>query len=273
MFIGFGPFVLAQQKVGYVLEMEGKWTIDGTAESLNMGQSVAGGIILTNSKPANGDHIVVANLQGEVIKTIRCKTGTCGECRESGACYDPIHPLPISPEATSRVSTAFNAVLELFASKPDRYSVHRVRSSGLIIERNEVVRLDGSVVDVSGFLQYQEKGVYEFQFIPLSREGGSKEDRKPILNSFNWNPGKKASLSIEGIHPGLYEVWITRGDETGSAWVLLCSAGSYSSSIASFQGFSDQTDNWGGSVTLTTKQAYQRAYLELLASRNSGSVQ
>ena len=273
MFIGPGPFVLAQQKVGYVLEAEGKWTIGGTTESLNTGKSVAGGTFPTNSHPADGDHIVVANLRGEVIKTIRCKTGVCRECRESGACYDPVHPLPNIPESPSTVSTTFNAVLELFASKPDRYSIHRVRGSGLLLERNEVVRLDGSVVDVSGFFEGEEKGSYEFQFVPLSGEGSGKKDLKTTIMSFNWNAREKASLSIEGIHPGLYEMWITRGDGTSFAWVLLCSPASYPSSAGSFQGFRHQTDGWGASVTQATKLAYQRAYLELLVSSSSGSVQ
>lgn len=267
-----GSFVLAQQKAGYVLEIEGKWSISGTTESLNMGQSVAEGILLTNSNPADGDHIVVANLRGEIMKTIHCKNRVCRECRESGACYDPIQPLPSISESTSTISTVFNAVLELFASKPDRYSIHRVRS-GLITVTNGVVRLEHSAVDVSDILEGQEKGSYDFQLFPLSgKESGNKE-LNFSLNSFNWNPREKAPLSIEGIHPGLYEMRIAHGGESGSTWVLLCNSDSYPSLAASFQAFKQQTDSWGASVTQASKQAYQRAYLEFLASRNSGSVQ
>jgi hypothetical protein len=125
--------------------------------------------------------------------------------------------------------------------------------------------------DVSGFLEGQEKGSYEFQFIPLAGEGSGKKDLKASVRSFNWNPREKESLSIEGIHPGLYEMRITRGDETSSAWVLLCTASSYTSSAASLQAFKLKTGSWG--VTQANKRAYQRAYLEFLASGSSGSPQ
>jgi hypothetical protein len=273
LFAGSGSFVLAQQKAGYVLEIEGKWTIRGTAESLSMGQSVAGGIRLTNPDPSDGDHIVVANLHGEIVKTIRCKNGVCRECREPGACYDPIQPLPSISGSTSTISTVFNAVLELFAGKPDRYSVHRVRGSGFVIARNAVVRLEGSAVDVSEFLEGQEKGSYDFQFIPLSGDGSGKKELKANINLVNLSSQGKAALVIEGIQPGLYEMQITRGGDTSSAWVLLCNAASCPASAASFQAFVRQTDSWGTGVTQATKKAYQRAYLEYLAMRIPGSIQ
>jgi hypothetical protein len=272
IFNGSGCVALAQQKVGYVLEMEGTWTAAGTPESLTMGQSVVGGIVVTNPNPADGDHIVIANLHGDITKTIRCVSGVCRECRESGACYDPIQPLPSISESTSTISTVFTAVLELFAGKPDRYSIHRVRGSGFVIPRNGVVRFDHSVVDVSDFLEGQEKGLYEFQFVLLSGQGSSRHEAKSSLNSFDWSPGGKAAFVIEGVDPGLYEMRINRGGETSSAWVLLCNAASYPASAASFRAFARQTDSWGASVTQATKQAYQRAYLEYLASSSAGSV-
>lgn len=257
--VGTSPLLLAQQRVGYVLEMQGKWTISGTSENLNLGQSIVGGTLLMNFSPVDGDRIVIANLQGEIVKTIRCKSGVCRECRESGACYDPVHPLPNKPESASTVTTAFNAVLELFANKPDRYSVHRVRGSVAAIAKNGVVRFDSSEIEASDFLDGQEKGSYEFQFIPLSGEGSGTRALKSNLNPFNWTPGQKASLAIEGIHAGLYEVRIAHGGETSSGWVLMCNPASYSSSDASFQAFKSQTDSWGASVSQATKQAYQRA--------------
>src|ERR1039457_6894740 len=78
---------LAQQRVGYVLEMEGTWTLRASSQPLSMGQALPRAGLLVNSDPLDNDNIVVANLRGEVIKTIRCRSGVCGECRESSGCY------------------------------------------------------------------------------------------------------------------------------------------------------------------------------------------
>src|ERR1700676_2923766 len=88
----------AQEKVGYVLEVHGAWVLGDNSASLKPGDAVAGGTILRNgtAKPSDSDRIVVADLQGNVIKRIRCKSSACNECRDSGTCYDPIQPLPAS---------------------------------------------------------------------------------------------------------------------------------------------------------------------------------
>jgi len=266
IFVGSAFSVRAQQEVGYVLEMEGKWTARGAIESVNMGQPLAGGTLLTNPNPTDNDHIVVANLRGEIVKTIRCRSGVCRECRESGACYDPIQPLPIVSDSTSTVSSVFKAVSELFAGKPDRYSIHRVRGSGFVATRNGILRFDDSAVDVSNFLEGEDQGLYEVQFFPLSGESSGTKELNSNPTPLNWRPGGKTALVVAGVHPGLYEMRITHGNEISSAWVLVCNSASYLTSTASFQAFVHQTDSWGANVTQGTKQAYQRAFLEYLVS-------
>ena len=83
----------AQQKVGYVLQMQGTWTLRGASQSLSLGQALPAMGFLMNPAPHDQDNIVIADLRGDVIKTVRCKGGVCRECREFGGCYDPIQPL------------------------------------------------------------------------------------------------------------------------------------------------------------------------------------
>src|SRR5689334_6572175 len=72
----------AQQKVGFVLEMHGKWS-DGDAQGfLKLGQLLPGEAVLSNVAPVDDDRIVIANLHGEIIKTVRCKDEVCRECTE-----------------------------------------------------------------------------------------------------------------------------------------------------------------------------------------------
>src|SRR5208337_1395676 len=125
----WAPLALAQQKVAYVLEIEGTWTLKGNAKPLALGQSLPAKGILSNDVPRDNDHIVVADLRGEVIKTIHCMSRVCRECRVSGGCYDPIQPIPDATARVGTISVIVEAVLEFFAGKPNRYSVHRVRGS------------------------------------------------------------------------------------------------------------------------------------------------
>lgn len=257
---------LAQQKVGYVLELEGTWTLRPSSQPLSIGQALPRSGLLVNSNPLDNDHIAVANLRGEVIKTVRCRRGACGECRESGGCYDPIQPLPDAGSGTSAFSATLDAVLELFAGKPDRFSIHRVRGVGFSIRRDGVARLDGASLDLGYFLEGQEKGPYEFWFVASSGKAQSKKEWKSSPIALNWNPGGAAAVVVNGIQPGLYEMHVQHNGEVSSAWVLLCDSAMYSLMATSFEEFLHQTNAWDDSVTSDTKRSYQRAYLEYLSS-------
>jgi hypothetical protein len=256
--------VFAQQRVGFVLEMRGKWTDGDAHEFLKLGQLLPGQAVLSDAAPIDDDRIVVANLRGEIIETVRCKDGVCRECTESGACYDPIHPLPKAGDSAGTVSTLLNAVLDLFLEKPERYSVHRVRGGDPEVIKTQVVRLDANTVELGSLFQGKKKGRYEVQLVPISEKAKSGEKRQSFEGGINWNPGEKAALVLHDPAPGLYEVRLFRGSSTTTAWILLCAGADYQRSEDSFERFVHQTESWGGNVTPETKQAYQRVFLEYL---------
>ena len=257
----------AQQKIGYVLAMEGTWTLSGDTHALTLGQSLPAMGLLVNSAPHNGDNIVVADLRGEVIRTVRCKNGTCRECRQLGGCYDPIQQLPAVADKTTAFGTTLSAVLELFAGKPDRYSVHRVRGGESTRRAAGVAQVEGSTVEISSFMEGLEKGSYEVQVASLVRVGGNERKWRSSATTVNWSPGNSVPLVLNGIQPGLYVVSFENNKDTFSfAWLLLCDPGAFPSAVASFDGFSKQMDVWGDSVTENTKKSYQRAYLDYLSS-------
>ena len=261
-----GSYSSAQDTAGFLLDKQGEWTVGEKSLRLYKGQSLSGGALLTNAAPTEGDYAVVADLRGEIIKTIHCHYGVCRECRESGTCYDPIQPLPVL-KSPSQVATAAKAVFELFAAKPDRYSVHRVRGSGSGLEKNGVARLDGYTVDITYFLKDQEKGAYQVHFVSLRENENGKRVFAPISESVEWSANKKAEIVVEGIQPGLYNIQIRHGGRQSSGWILLCSPAAYPTAATYFQKFVRQTDSWESEVTDSTKQAYQRAYLEYLSSQ------
>ena len=263
----------AQQKIGYVLAMEGTWTLSGDTHALTLGQSLPATGLLVNASPRNGDDIVVADLRGEVIKTVRCKDGVCRECRQLGGCYDPIQQFPAVPDKTTAFGTTLSAVLELFAGKPDRYSVHRVRGGQPIGRAAGVVQLKGSAVEIGYFMEGLEKGSYEVQLASLVGVSGNERKWRSSVTTVNWNPGNSLPLVLKGIQPGLYLLSFENRGTSGFAWVLLCDSGGYPSALASFDGFSKQMEMWGNSITENTKKSYQRAYLDYLANNGPSLAQ
>jgi len=266
-----GASVLAQQNVGFVLAMQGKWADGDGRGFLKLGQMLPAEAVLTNAAPVDGDHVVVANLHGEIVKTIRCKEGVCRECTESGACYDPIHPLPKTTDSRGSVVTMLNAVLDLFAEKPERYSVHRVRGEEPEVIRSEVLRLERNTMELSSLLEGKEKGRYAVQFVPISEKTNRGEKLQPPEGAINWNPGEKAAFTLNGIAPGLYEILLYHGSSTTTAWILLSTGADYERLADSFKQFVRETESWGNNVSPVTKQAYQRAFLECLDLHGTGS--
>ncbi len=269
---GFGS-ASAQQKVGYVLQMEGAWTVSGISHPLTLGQSLPGMGLLMNPAPHDGDNIVIADLRGDVIKSVRCKSGVCRECRESGGCYDPIQQLPVTADETTAFGTTLNAVLELFAGRPDRYSIHRVRGGEPVGREAGVARLEGSTIDVSYFMGGLEKGSYEVQLVSLAGVSGNGQEWRSAATTIDWNPGGSVPLVLKGIQPGLYLLSFEHKGALGFAWVLLCNSAAYPSVITSFEGFAKQMDRWGDSVPRDTKKSYELAYLDYLATNRHSPVQ
>jgi len=263
----------AQQKIGYVLAMEGTWTLSGDTPEVILGQSLPAMGLLVNPTPRDGDNIVVADLRGEVIKTVRCKNGACRECRQLGGCYDPIQQLPAVADKTTTFGTTLSAVLELFAGKPDRYSVHRVRGAEPIGRAAGVAQLEGSTVEISYFMEGLDKGSYEVQAASLVGAGGNERNWRSSATTVNWNPGNSVPLVLKGIQPGLYLLSFGNKGTSGFAWVLLCDSRAYPSAVASFDGFSKQMEIWGESVSENMKKSYQRAYLDYLASNRPSLAQ
>jgi hypothetical protein len=95
---------------------------------------------------------------------------------------------------------------------------------------------------------------------------------KSISVAVNWAPPGKAEVVLEGIHPGLFHLRAKHGDETSTAWILVVQTEVYPVLSKQFEDFVRQTVSWGDGVSADTKRAYQRAYLEYLASSNSGNT-
>lgn len=261
----------AQQSTGFVLDMDGIWTSAGSSQPLSRGQHLPAGALLRNDSPSNGDRIVVANLNGEVVKRIRCKSGVCKECNDSGACNDPIRALPSATPQAGALASSFEAVMELFLGKPDRYSAHRVRGEGLA---EAVLQLADGRCDLAPAFRNVDKGRYYIQFKSLSEPGsapGIGFDPLP----FDWDPSKPGMLAIPKLQPGLQDLILLEKGGAGfnasgvDAWVLLSGAADYQKSASVLEQATALAAKWGASVSPEVARGYLRANLEYLANRNA----
>jgi hypothetical protein len=253
----------AQPFAGYVLDQEGVWTLPKNSQPLSRGQRLPAGSLLSNSQPSDFDYIVVANLKGDTIKTIRCKSKVCRECSTAGACLDPIRPLPAIAQLPGAMEVAFDAVMGLLAGRGERYSAHRVRGSSI---EEAVLRCENGGLDAHAALRNVSKGHYEVLFRPLTGDTGSAG---PITTSIDWDPAGMNKIVCPGSGRGLWELSFASGSE--NAWILLAGPADYPRLAASFESALAKVKAWGASVSAESSRGYLRATLEYLATPGDSS--
>jgi len=253
----------AWQVVGFVLEKHGTWRLkDGP--DLTEGARLNAGGLLINLKPAEGDHIAVVNLNGDLILRIRCNSQKCNACSgKSDACYDPIPALPQPKQSVSVFGTVLESVMELVKGRPERYSVHRVRGHAL---SDAVLRLDQGRVDIGPVFAGQESGRHRIQFVSLADRRWKSD---PF--SFDWDPARGNATAVPGLDRGLYALVLFDGNSGDSsplmeAWVLLANPDEYPKAASAFKAASEQAAKWGENVSRDTTQRFLRANLDYLAS-------
>ena len=265
-------YAQAQQRVGYVLEIKGTWTLQGGSKLLFQGEGVPAGGVIRNQSPSDYDRIIIFDLNGNPLKHIKCRSGSCNECRKSGACYDPVQPLPAVEAKPGFAAVFVDVVMKLIVGEPDRYSVHRVRGGKLA---DGVAQLTGGQLDLSSIFGEQEKDQYYLRFKSVKSEAGSagSREQEPII--FEWDPAKPSPVSVGKLQPGLYELVLLEGDPNGytatgiSAWTLVSSPDDYEKVSSFFRQASALAQKWQDQVSLEVANGYLRAYLDSLAGQSA----
>jgi hypothetical protein len=266
----FRGLIAAQSNVGFVLDKQGGWTLAGSRQELSAGQQLPAKGLLSNSSPSDGDRIVIADLNGAVIKRVRCRKKVCRECSESGACYDSIRALPLAGQMAGALASSFAAVMDLFAGKPERYSAHRVRGEEIA---EGVLQLKDGRCDLAPAFQGLEKDRYYVQLKSLSVDAGPAPGVQPDPISFDWDASKPSPISVAWLQRGLYDLILLTKDGTDyyktgvDAWALVSDAADYRESADEFERATALAAKWGNDVSPEMARGYLRANLEYLASR------
>jgi hypothetical protein len=263
--------LFAQQPVGYVLEVEGAWTVSG--QPIKAGQALAGGSLVTNPQANDFDRIVITNPDGALLLLAECRNKQCSPCVKSGDCKGMLVPLPSTPAPSSRTSESttsmvFRVVSDMIWSKPEKYVFARVRGESL---NDAVLHLNSGRIDLAPALSDIERGMYGVRFRTLPVEKRPSAEWVSETVSLNWDPAKPADVLVPGLRPGLYQIVLTRPGSPGdagamSAWVLVADA-DFSKLGADFKSATSTASSWSDSVAPETTKAYLRASLEYLASQ------
>jgi len=262
-------------KAGWVLDVRGQWAVSGGTTLLAQAASVPAGGQLVNLAPKVGDYIRIADLQGDLLRSLRCSQNGCGQCvKNEDICTAPIEPLPKAPEQPGLIAATWAGLMDLFGGQPERYSIHRSRSIGTetCIAEN-VVGLDASGnAHVDGLLKNCEPGVYTLEFAAAGATADrARQDAKQL--TLTWKPSDAAEKQPVALAPGLYRVRYSREFRTGGAWILVCASPSFANNQASFEKLSAVVDGWGPQVERDSKVAFKRAYLDYLSRSKGGSDQ
>ena len=263
-------------KAGWVLDMSGEWAVSGGTNLLAQAASVPAGGQLVNLAPKDGDYIRIANLHGDLLRSLRCTKNGCGQCvKNEDICSAPIEPLPTAPAQPGLMAATWEGLMNLFGGQPERYSVHRSRSIGAdtCIAEN-VVPLDASgSARLDSLLKNCEPGAYALEFLPAATPVAEPAARVAKQIEVNWSPNEPSGKMSLVLAPGLYEVRLTREWRSGRAWILVCASPLFEEDRAAFGKFSAVVDGWGLQVERDSKVSFKRAYLDYLSRSKGGADQ
>lgn len=260
--ISFSPLLRTAQAfqtpVGYVLEIEGEWYLNGdTSRPLERWQKLPPGGTISIKARTPAARIVISSLNGGLVDSRDC---------EADGCSRPI-TLPGNKAPRSLLRVGFDATVALLLGSPPVYSIHRVRTFGGALTEG-VVKLDRGEIDFSPVLK--QTGRYYLRWrkrAPASKPGkwsnrvglGTESDRPALVAASNFKPGLY-EVNLQRLEGGSYETF-------ASAWVMVSAATGYENAAASFRQAVALTEQWGTKVEPDTARQFLRAHLDYLAGQ------
>jgi hypothetical protein len=254
------PCGQAADVAGYVLAVQGKWSLQGQPAELVVGAPVVQGASLVAASPAAGDHIVVVESRSGAVLVAR-------QCDTARACARPL-VVPRPSEVRSQgspVTRLLNGILARIAGDPDRYITTLSRGSARLVDA--VLPWSEGGVDLAPVLPVLPAGSdHAIALMTLQCRGPGPCPQQPLMTHI----GGQRSTTIHGLAPGLYELVVHRprgsiGPERVRAWILLLPAPQHARAEEIYQAGAGLVQRWGTDVDAATKQGFLRALLEELA--------
>jgi hypothetical protein len=254
------------KQIGFVLEMQGDWLINGSPIR-NAGESVPadGAITLspqTDFRSAQKQKITIVLLNNE-IKGGECSSFT--ECKK----LQPIRlPTSLTPPS-SVLKRMKQAVAYLLSLDPERYASAISRGAGAPNKLHDAVLLiNQRQISIADWFREVEPGYYALTFVDIGRGGQS---RAPVTLNLNWSGGTPASIAAKDLGAGLYAVRVFPADSRANqpisqdAWVLLSSDDQFDKNSGIYHENVELTRQWQN-VDAGAVQTFLRACLDQLAA-------
>jgi hypothetical protein len=257
------PCSQAADVAGYVLDVQGTWSLQGQRAELMVGAPVAEGARLVAATPTAGDHIVVVEARsGAVLVARHCDTGR--------ACTRPlVVPRPSDAHSEeSPVARMLNGIFARIAGDPDRYIATLSRGSAGLVDA--VLPWSDDGVDLARVFPGLTAGSgHEVGVTTLQCRGPGACPQQPLTSRIGVPTGER-SATIHGLAPGLYEVVVDGprgpiGPERIRAWILLLPAPQHARAEEIYRAGVDLAERWGTDVDAATRQGFLHALLEELA--------
>ncbi len=251
------------RSIGFVLEMAGNWTVNGTA--LRVGQALPPGAevrpVRGNSRQASS-YVALVLLDSKVIRVA---------CTKDKAC-DP-YRLPTSLVKSSSLFERISAAAgNLFGERPERYTPTITRSEKETPERSleTVVKLEDGKVGIAPLMRGLPDGEYALLF-RHANEAEAGTSGFPV--AFLWQSARaEFPVSVNQLSPGLYSVTIralAESDEacrTESGWTLVVAGQNYAGASEDLKRIREGVNSWQG-VSEAGKRSFLRVSLEVLSTQ------
>ena len=255
----------AQQdrSIGFVLELVGSWTADGT--SLRIGDAVSPGAEI---KAVRGSGRQASSSIGLVLldgKVVRLSCGNEKPCEP--------HRLPTSlVRSSSLLERVSAAASNLFGKQPGRYIPTITRGGGETARAclEAVVKLDDGKLSVAPMMKGFRDGQYALSFQPGGQAGAPTAG---IPVAFVWQSNlEESAVPVDKLSPGLYSVTVRElGDLEGSCiaqnlWALIVTRAEYDQAAGEFKQVCDGVNSWQG-ISEAGKRSFLRLSLEFLSTQ------
>jgi hypothetical protein len=244
----------AQEAVGYVAEVHGRWRLVGTSvDSLTVGHLLLSrAVIRPPARHSRADHISIALRTGGRVDH---------DCSVSGECDADVR-LPELPRDEGPLGRVVAAVMSVLPRQPKRYQPLISRSTRL---EPAVLELNGTCLDVQPLLRDLPAATYELEVREIG--GGLEQERVVGTLQVAWVPGGPAAVPAGEVGRGLFRVVVVQ-PAFSETWVLVQEGPRFGAVRERFAEAARLTESWRVEVGDGPREALLRAYLEYLGQEH-----
>lgn len=244
---------------GYVLAVQGTWSVQGSSGTLAVGAPVAAGARLVARAPGAGDRIVVVEAKSGAVLAAR-------RCDEPRACSSPLvvaTPV-VAPADSSSLLQLMDRVIARIAGDPDRYVATISRGPESLSDT--VLAWSPDSVDLAPALTRLPAGDYDVRLVRTDCD--ASRGCKPPNLSLTWSGSGPARYPLQGLGAGVYTLVVSDprgqvGARSRRSTVLLSPEGELATAQARFDAGVRLVASWGSAVDDDVKKGFLRALLEL----------